>query len=216
MLTRRSFVHLLALTAASIPVSGLAMASDDVDLVKAQSLVSAVAERGLQDVLTAPLPQAEKIDRFRALFHTYFDLPAAARFVLGRSWRSASSEEQERFVALFEDINIYTWARRFKDYNGQKLVVSDAIPDGPKGAYVETKVQQDDGQAPLVVRWRLRTRPDNEYGFLVVDLEVEGLSMALTYRSEYASVIQNNGGSVTALNDILAQQVARLKDEQPS
>jgi phospholipid transport system substrate-binding protein len=216
MLTRRSFVQLLALAAVSAPFAGKAMAADSVDLVKAKALVSAVAERGLQDVLTAPLPQAEKIDRFRALFRTYFDLPAAARFVLGRHWRSASSEEQDRFVAAFEDINIYTWARRFKDYNGQKLVVSDAAPDGSKGAYVETKVEQGEGQAPLVVRWRLRERPDAEFGFLVVDLEVEGLSMALTYRSEYGSVIQNNGGSVAALNQLLDQQIARLKAEQPA
>jgi phospholipid transport system substrate-binding protein len=220
MLSRRSFVRLLTVAAASAPLATLvrhpALADDGVDLEQARALVSAVAERGLQDVLTAPLPQAQKIERFRALFDTYFDLPSAARFVLGRNWRSASAEEQERFVALFEDINIYTWARRFKDYNGQQLVLAGATPDGPKGAYVETKVEQGNGQPPLLVRWRLRARPDAQFGLLVVDLEVEGLSMALTYRSEYASVIQNNGGSVSALNDILQQQVERLKAEQPA
>lgn len=219
MLSRRSFARLMTLAAAA-PLAALAprlaLAEDTVDLDKARALVSAVAERGLQDVLTAPLPQAQKIERFRALFDTYFDLPSAARFVLGRNWRSASAEEQERFIALFKDINIYTWARRFKDYNGQKLVLAGATPDGPKGAYVETKVEQGESQPPLLVRWRLRARPDAEYGLLVVDLEVEGLSMALTYRSEYGSVIQNNGGSVSALNAILEQQVERLKAEQPA
>jgi len=215
MISRRSFGLLLSALATSAVVPSMAWADPD-DLAQAKSLVSTIANRGIQEVVTVSLPQAEKITRFRVIFSTYFDMPAAARFVLGRTWRTASPEQQQEFVDLFQDINIYTWARRFKDYNGQKLSIGDAVQDGDGGAYVDSRVEQGDGQAPILVRWRLRKRPDSEYKYLVVDLEVEGVSMAVTYRSDYTSVIQNNGGDVAPLLQQMRQQIERLKAEQPA
>lgn len=183
------------------------------DLEKARSLVQVIAEQGISDVVNAPIPHEQKIERFSDLFATYFDIPSIARFVLGRHWRSATPEEQERFVELFRQVNVYTWARRFKDYSGQELAVTNVQPDGDKGALVETRVEQVGGQQPLIVTWRLRERGDT---FKVVDLIVEGVSMAITYRSEYGSVIAQHGDHVGRLNDLLAQQLERLRAEQPS
>ena len=189
-----------------------APARAQVDLDAARSLVAEVAEQGVSDVLVSDLSHGEKIERFRALFEQHFDIPAIARFVLARHARGLDEAELARFIDLFREVNIYTWARRFKDYDGQQLVVSDALADGDHGAFVDTRVEQEGNQQPMTVRWRLRQRED---GFKVVDLIVEGVSMAITYRSEYGSVISQRG-SVAALNALLEQQVERLKAEQPS
>ncbi|MEX1108902.1 MAG: ABC transporter substrate-binding protein, partial [Dongiaceae bacterium] len=45
-------------------------------------------------------------------------------------------------------------------------------------------------------------------GLRILDLKVEGLSMSETHRSEFASVIQNNGGKVAALLDALRKKAA--------
>lgn len=187
-----------------------------VDLAKAKELVQAVSEEGIREVVAAKLPQAQKIERFRTLFNTYFDMTAVARFVLGTYVRKADEAQQARFSELFREVNIYTWARRFKDYNGQKLAIAGVTADGAKGAYVDTRVEQTNNQQPMSVRWRLRARDGVRFGLLVVDLEVEGVSMALTYRSEYGSLLQGNGGDLAALNAQLEQQVQRLRAEQPA
>lgn len=216
MISRRSFGLLCSALVASAAFPALSHAAEADDLGKAKELVETIATRGIEEVVATDLPQSEKINRFRAIFSSYFDLPAAARFVLGRYWRSATPEQQEEFVSLFQDVNIYTWARRFKDYKGQKLSVGSVSPDGDNGAYVESSVNQGDDQAPLVVRWRLRKRPDSEYRYLVVDLEVEGVSMAVTYRSEYNAALQSSEGDMAPLLKQLQQQVDRLKAEQPA
>lgn len=209
MLLRRLFVPALFLLIAATAVP----TAHAQDLQQAKEVVRTVAEKGVSEVVAADLPHEVKIDRFRELFRTYFDIPSIGRFVLGRYWRIASPEERERFVDLFREVNVYTWARRFKDYSGQELVVTDAVPDGEKGAIVGTRVEQTGNQEPLAVQWRLRER---EEGYKVVDLIVEGVSMAITYRQEYGSFLQQNGRSVASLNEALAQQLERLKREQPA
>lgn len=181
------------------------------DLDQARTLVQTVAKKGIEDVLTANIPQSEKIDRFRSLFQTYFDVPSIARFVLARHWRDAPPPARDQFTDLFREVNVYTWARRFKDYNGQDLVITGVSPDGDKGAFVDTTVQQDGGAQPLTVRWRLR---DREEGWKVVDLEVEGVSMAITYRSEYNSLLSGQGVDLDKLNSLLERQIAQLQAQQ--
>lgn len=181
------------------------------NLDKARQVVSEVAEVGVSEVLNSNLSKAQQIERFRDLFTRYFDIPSIGRFVLARYWRPATEQERERFLDLFQEVNVYTWARRFGDYNGQQLAIGQATPDGENGAIVDTSVEQAGGQQPIRVQWRLRERGD---AYKVVDLVIEGVSMAITYRSEYGAAIASNGGQVSALNDLLAGQVARLKAEQ--
>lgn len=210
-MTRRFLIaRLVPAVLVAVTLLGIGPAARAVEGDTAKDFVATVAQKGIEEVVAAELPQAEKISRFRDLFTTYFDVPSIARFVLGRYWRQATPEEQERFVELFKEVNVYTWARRFKDYSGQELQVVASQPDGDKGAFVETRVQQTGGQEPLSVRWRLRARDNGPMGLQIVDLVVEGVSMAITYRSEYASVIESKGG-VGALNDLLAEQLDRLK-----
>ncbi|MFA7431005.1 MAG: ABC transporter substrate-binding protein [Rhodospirillaceae bacterium] len=208
--TRRGAVlalgALLIAGLAALPLPASAQGPD-----KARQVVNKVAEVGISEVVGADLPQAEKIARFRNLFVTYFDVPSIGRFVLGRNWRTASPAEQDQFLELFKEVNVFTWARRFGDYSGQDLVIGQATPDGDAGAIVNSSVEQTGGQQPIQVQWRLRERGDT---YKVVDLVIEGVSMAITYRQEYNAVIQQSGGSVAALNERLASQLARLKAEQ--
>src|SRR4051812_32315664 len=96
--------------------------------------ISAFAQEGIVQILEAKVSQAEKAQRFRELFNKDFDIPAIARFVIGRNARTAKPEEMEQFLKVFEDVIVYTWARRFSEYNGQTLKVSDTAPDGEDGS----------------------------------------------------------------------------------
>src|ERR1700747_3513055 len=60
------------------------------------------------EVLNNKTDPAVREARFRELFHADFDSPGIARFVLGRYWRTASQEEQQEFVKLFEAY-VFLW-----------------------------------------------------------------------------------------------------------
>lgn len=179
------------------------------DIEGARKVVQKIADTGISEVVGANVSYDEKIERFRKLFDTWFDMPAVSRFVLGRFWRTAPEEEQKRFIEQFRELNIYTWAQRFNEYNGQKLVVTTATADGEGGAFVESQIEREAAK-PMVVLWRLRLRGSE---WKVVDLSIEGVSMAITFRSEYAAKLSEPGTSVASLNALIAAQTHQLSSQ---
>ena len=164
------------------------------------------SQNGIADVLAAEIPNAEKQRRFRAMFDQYFDIPYIGRFVLGRYWRLTSDEQKEKFEILFEDVIVHTWSRRFSEYDGQTLRVNSTVYDGDDGAIVKSQIVGNDGTT-ISMDWHLRARNP---GFQVVDVVIEGVSMAITYRQEYSTVITRNGGFDGLLNE-MQKQVDKLK-----
>ena len=183
------------------------VAAEDVWRTDPTSFINHFAEVGIDDILSANINEADKTERFRDLFNKGFDIPAIGRFVLARNWRRANDAQKQEFVALFEDVIVYTWSRRFSEYDGQTIDVRGTTPDGETGTLVDSAIVDSNGES-ISVQWRLRQRKE---GLRIVDVIVEGVSMAITYRQEYASVIRQRGG----LNELLAllrQQVSALEN----
>lgn len=177
----------------------------------AATFVGSFAQEGINDILAAPIPNGEKAQRFRDMFKTYFDLPGIGRFVLTRYWKAATPAQQEKFTTLFEDVVVYTWARRFSEYNGQTLKVVSEQADGTEGTLVKSTIIGNN-DSHFGVDWRLRKRPE---GFKVLDIVIEGVSMAITYRQDYSTVIAQTG-SFAGLLGQMEKQVADLKAQQKS
>jgi phospholipid transport system substrate-binding protein len=172
------------------------------------AFVADFAQKGIVDILAAKVSQGERTQRFRTMFKEYFDLPSIAKFVLGRYGRNVAPEDEAKFGALFEDVVVYTWARRFAEYNGQTLKVVSSTPDNTDGAIVKSTVVSNSGEN-IAVDFRLRKRPA---GYKAVDVIIAGVSMALTYRQEYGAVLAQGFPALTAQ---LEKQVADLKKQQP-
>src|SRR6185437_8392266 len=133
---------------------------------------------------------------FRALVDEYFDFPAIASFVLGRYWKTASEDERRQFTAAFEDHMVRAYVVRFSDYKGEKFRVMPARQEGDSGTIVPAEIQRPGGLPSVVLDWKVQ-------GLRIRDVSVSGVSMALTYRDEFASVVQNNNGQVAALTAAL-------------
>src|SRR4030081_3836365 len=61
---------------------------------------------------------AQRIARFRQLFQDDFDVPGIGQFVLGRYWRTATPEEQQEFLRLFQEYIVQAYAARLGEYGG--------------------------------------------------------------------------------------------------
>jgi phospholipid transport system substrate-binding protein len=199
MSTRRGFLiqatGLVALGAVS-PLGALA-ATDPGDFVR-QLGDEAIATLTGGDVT----PDLRK-QRFRTLLEENFDVPAIGKTVLGRYWKVATEAEQRQYLALFEDYLVKNYAKRFAEYAGQKFEVRDSRAEPGDNLTVRTLVKQPNGGEPARLDWLLR--PDGD-GYKILDLKIEGISMAETHRSEFASVIQSKGGKVSGLLDALASK----------
>jgi phospholipid transport system substrate-binding protein len=145
-----------------------------------------------------------RVARFRDLFQADFDVPGIARFVLGRYWRLAAPTQQQEFIRLFTDYIALVYANRLAEYSGETLRVTGTHP-APGGELVASEIIRTNGQPPARVDWLLT--PANG-SYKITDVIFEGVSMAVTQRSEFASFIQRNGGQVQSLITALEQKTA--------
>src|SRR5215467_3498939 len=154
------------------------------------------------EVLSKKVPRAERLARFRQLYLADFDGPGIARFVLGRYWRSASEQEQQEFLRLFEDYVVFVYGTRLSNFNGKTFKVRSSRTD-ESGTVVSSDILGPSGEAPIKVDWRLIT---DKGAFKINDVVIEGISMLVTQRSEFASVIQRHGGQVGGLLELMRER----------
>jgi len=154
------------------------------------------------EVLSKDISAAVRRARFRDLFQTDFDGPGIARFVLGRYWRSASDDERQEFLKLFEDYVVLVYSTRLADFSGEVLKVRGSRTDHD-GIIVSTDIISPGSTAPIKVDWRL---VNGNGAFKINDVAIEGISMMVTQRSEFASVIQRHGGQVEGLLTLMREK----------
>lgn len=206
MLFRRTLIALFAVFASVAVLGGPARADN---AAEAQAFIQRLADTAMNTVAVKGLTDPERESRFRTLFVDTFDLPEIGKLVLGRYWRLATPEQQQEFLRLFEDIQVYTWTRRFKDYAGETLEILAVNPEGESDFLVDSRIKRQKLD-PINVGWRVRKNGD---GFKVLDIKVEGASLAFTHRSEYTSVIQGAGGKVEGLLVAMKKKIAQMQGE---
>jgi phospholipid transport system substrate-binding protein len=209
MLTRRSFLApaaVLGLWLAAFATPAFAQAQAKPTAATDPAVfVDTMIQQALAVLRSTQLPDATRQQQFSAMFDKDFDVPKIARFVLGRYWTTASDADRNAFTGLFEQWIVRTYSARFKEYGGENIKVTGARPEGDTGFVVTSQLVHPDGSPPANVSWHVVKEPD---GFKVVDVEVEGISMAITQRDEFSSVIQSGGGGVASLNQVLQQKLA--------
>ena len=137
------------------------------------------------------------------------DLTLLGRLVLGRFWRDANPRQRTMCLQLFRRYMVQTFAQRLRQYvgndpdQGPVFEVVASRPVGNMDILVQSRVLPS-GSQPLRVDWRLRERPD---GPVVIDLVIEGISLLVTQRSEFAAVLERTGveGLLTELNARVTQ-----------
>ena len=144
---------------------------------------------------------------FRGLLTAGFDVKTIGRFVLGRYWRKATEAERAEYGRLFEDLIVATYARQLSSYAGAGLKVEGVRQQNGKSALVASRFLRAEGE-PVRLDWRLLRRGDT---WRIVDVVVEGMSMALSQRSEFKAVIRGNGGRVEALLEKLREKTRPAK-----
>jgi phospholipid transport system substrate-binding protein len=156
--------------------------------------VRKLGDTALMSLTAKNVNRATREKRVREILQDNFDVGAIGRFALGTYWREASEKQRKEYMALFEDMIVQTYTTRFEDYSGQTLKVDGSKAVG-QDSLVTSRVVQKDGP-PVGLEWRIR---DQGGSLRVVDVIVEGVSMSITQRSDFAAVIQHGGGKVEAL-----------------
>ena len=202
MRNRRAFIGLAAVLAAGILVAPVAQAAASKE---AETFISNLANEALKD-LSDKLPEQELEKRFKTMLDKNFDLARISRFVLGRYWSSASDKEKQDFNNLFEAYVVRAYSVRFSEYSGETVKVTGSRSESAENTVVASQILQPDGAPPVHVDWVVRKDGD---AFHIADVSVDGVSMVLTQKQEFAAVIERSGGGgVTALNKAIQDKMS--------
>ena len=114
-----------------------------------------------------------------------------SKLALGKNWRSATEDQQNRFVDAFKTMLIRTYSRSLTEYAGQEVIFLPYRPpaEGKRTVTVQTQIKQDSG--PLIpIDYSLRIKDDI---WKVYDIKIEGISLVTNYRNTFAADINQLG-----------------------
>jgi len=122
----------------------------------------------------------------------YIDFEEATRLAVGRAWSQASADQKKKLVSEFRNMLVRTYSNAIEAYQGQTLKVLPSRggkQEAKDEATVRTQFTRAGGK-PLPIEFQMRKSAD---AWKVYDISVEGISLVLTYRSEFDSVVKQSG-----------------------
>lgn len=177
---------------------------------KAEALIQDLADSGVAMLENADYTAAQRATEFRNLVRKGFALKAIGRFVVGRHWRGMDKDQQAEYQEMFSEWLLMSYANRLGGFEGQRIEVvgSFELNNKHNDVVVRTRIVGGDGQPEMPVDWRVR-KFDGKHR--IIDIVVQGVSMAVAQKSEFEAVIRKVGvdGLVETLRSRLATMVAR-------
>lgn len=206
MLSRRSLFRVTSAVLALLFVCVVGGLPSHAASGSADAFIKQVGTEAINSLTGKDLSDKERQDRFREILKRTFKVELIARFTLGRYWRRATKKQKKEYVILFEDFIVQAYAARFKGYSGETFNVGRVRDINDRDKLVHTELVLTDGRK-IPVHWRVRDSSD----YRIIDVLVEGVSMAITQRDEFAAIINQRGGKIEGLLNALRDKTGRRK-----
>ena len=198
VLTRLLAFGLLIFFTVLPPVSAAPKTSPE----EAEKFIRTLGQQAVGVLSDKSVPMTDREARIRDLLRKNFDLETIGRFVLSKYWRTATPDQQADYLSLFSEFVLRTYARRMGGYGNEQFKITSAKPLGSRDAIVLTEISRPAGP-PITAGWRVR---DTNDAYKIIDVMVEGVSMAATQRSEFETIVRDQG--LVGLIEILRAKVS--------
>jgi phospholipid transport system substrate-binding protein len=175
---------------------------------QAQEAPDAMVKRVSQDMLATikgdPLIQAGNEARIREVIEVklipHFDFPRMTALAMGKNWRAATPEQQQRVADEFKTLLVRTYSGALTKYRDETIDYKPLrMNPSDTDVTVRTVVVKSGGQ-PIQIDYSLTKGAD---GWKVFDVVIGGVSLVTNYRDEFNNQVQNGGvdGLIKTLSD---------------
>lgn len=119
------------------------------------------------------------------------DFEEATRLAVGRAWAQATPEQRKQLITEFRRMLVRVYSNAIQPYGGQTIQVSPVrMKPGDTEVTVHNTFRRASGGKPVGFDYSMRK---TEQGWKIYDIVVEGISLVLTYRSEFDAVVKQEG-----------------------
>jgi phospholipid transport system substrate-binding protein len=161
-------------------------------------------------ILNASLSDEQRRAQFRTFMLGLTDTRRIGMFTLGQYANGASKADLDKFTDAFIDYAVAVYESRLSKYKGQTLKVTGSSERAADDVVVNADVvnpNSSNGQ-PFKVGFRVRKTADGRP--IITDMQVEGVWLALSQRSDFTGFLQQHGGSLAALTENLHMQAQQI------
>jgi phospholipid transport system substrate-binding protein len=179
---------------------------------QAEQFVQFQAQRIIGVLNNRTLSSAQRIRTFGEIVNEIADIPRITTFVLGKYARTITPGQMQRFGPIFRQYEQNVYETRLSDFHGQTVTVTGSVARQADDVIVNTLIGGGGLQQPLPVAWRVL---GGDARWKVVDVQVNGIWLAITQQQDFVSTIDNHGGAVDALISQLQQQTEQQTNARP-
>ena len=193
------FKNFLILALFFIPIHSFS----DEKIEQSKYFVENLGKQVVEKVSNINLSESERIVNFRNLYLDSFDNYYISRFVLGQYWKRLDSNMKKQFVESFNNYIVTTYAPKFKGWEGTFKATDSLLENNYYN--VKMNVLNKDGPT-LKFMWKIYL--DKNKNFKILDVNIDGVSMLVTQRAEFMSVIKNNPKGVIGLIEAMKKKTS--------
>ena len=193
------FRNFLILALFFIPINSFS----DEKIEQSKFFVENLGKQVIEKVSNVNLSDSERIVNFRNLYLDSFDNYYISRFVLGQYWKRLDSNMRKQFVESFNNYIVTTYAPKFKGWEGTFKATDSLLENNYYN--VKMNVLNKDGPT-LKFMWKIYL--DKNKNFKILDVNIDGVSMLVTQRAEFMSVIKNNPKGVIGLIEAMKKKTS--------
>jgi len=157
------------------------------------------------EALNKRLSKEEKMEKLKIIAKKTVDVKGIGNYSLGAYRKTISDQQKDEYFEIFEQYFLKSFASRLAEYTDPKIRVDSQKKLNDKYTMVSSTLLATSEKAEIKIEWRVVTKnPDNP---LIIDVIIEGVSLAKVQREEFNSIIQSNDGNINALFKTLREFV---------
>ena len=160
------------------------------------SFVQETADRA-SEALNKRQSKEEKMEILKTIAKETVDIRGIGFYSLGKHRKNMSDQKKEEYLEIFSKYFLKTFSSRLAEYTDPRIRVDSQKKLSDKYTMVSSILLATEDKPELKIDWRVVTKdPDNP---LIIDVVIEGVSLAKVQKEEFNSIIQSNDGDMNAL-----------------
>ena len=175
-----------------IPLSNI----NKVYSIEADIFVQSTVNRA-SEALSNKFSKEEKIAKLKEIASETVNIDGIGRYTLGPYKNKITDSQMIEYKILFRQYFLKSFASRLAEYSNPEIEVISKKRLNKNYTIVSSILVSTEQRPEVKIDWRVSTKnPDNP---LIMNLVIEGLSLARTQKEEFSSIIESNDGDINAL-----------------
>ena len=148
-------------------------------------------------ILAKNFTREQKIEKLKSIAEKTVDFRGIGYYSLGSHRKNLSDDKKKEYLNIFKKYFLKSFSSRLAEYTNPEIRVNSQKKLNEKYTMVSSVLIATEEKPEVKIDWRIITKnPDKP---LIIDVVIEGVSLAKVQKEEFNSIIQSNDGDINAL-----------------